>query len=76
MGGVVVETRDVPCSYDDTRLCPSRPLMCRSRRRLMEVEGGQRGGSGAGVGGRKRDGAGGARGMSDRCGALDVALRA
>ena len=38
--------------------------------------GGQRGGSGAGVGGRKRGGAGGAREMSDRCGALDVALRA
>ena len=34
------------------------------------------GGSGAGVGGRKRDGAEGVRGMSDRCGALDVALRA
>ena len=31
----------------------------------MEMEGGQEGGSGAGVGGRKRDGAGGARGMSD-----------
>ena len=42
----------------------------------MEMEGGQEGGSGAGVGGRKRGGAGGARGMSDRCGALDVALRA
>ena len=46
------------------------------RRHLVEVEGGQRGGSGAEVGGRKRGGAGGARGMSDRCGALDVALRA
>ena len=54
----------------------SRLLMCRSRRHLMEVEGGQRGGSGAEVGGRKRGGAGGVRGMSDRCGALDVALRA
>ena len=48
-------------------------LMCRSRRRLMEVEGGQEGGSGAGVGGRKRGGAGGVRGMSDRWVALDVA---
>ena len=51
-------------------------LMCRSRRRLMEVEGGQEGGSGAGVRGRQRGGAGGARDMRDRCGALDVALRA
>ena len=42
----------------------------------MEVEGGKRGGSRAGVRGRKRGGAGGVRGMSDRCGALDVALRA
>ena len=64
-------------SHGDTRLCPSRSLVCRSRRRLMEMEGGQEGGSEAGVGGRKRGGAGGARGeISDRCGALDVALRA
>ena len=34
--------------------------------------GGQRGGIGARVGGRKRGGAEGARGMSDRCGALST----
>ena len=51
-------------------------LMCRPRRRLLEVEGGREGGSGVGVRGRQRGGAGGVRGMSDRCGVLDVALRA
>ena len=50
--------------------------MRRSRRRLVKVEGGQEGGSGAGVGERKRGGAGGVRGMSGRWVALDVALRA
>ena len=78
-GGVVVEVGSSLTSHGDTCLCPSRPLGCRSRRPLVEVEGGQ-GGRGEGrerrVGGRKRGGAGGARGMSDRCGALDVALRA
>ena len=54
----------------------SRLLTCRSRRHMTEETGGQEGGSGAGVGGRKRGGAAGARGMSDRCGAPDVALRA
>ena len=34
----------------------SSVVMCRSRRHLVEMEGGQRGGSGAGTGGRKRDG--------------------
>ena len=66
-------------SHDDTRLCPSRPLMRRSRRRLVKVEGRQEGGSGAsgaGVGERKREGAEGVREMSDRWVALDVALRA
>ena len=67
------------CMLSLSRLCMCRfrrhlvEVTCRLRRHLVEVEGGQRGGSGAEVGGRKRGGAGGAREMSDRCGALDVA---
>ena len=55
----VVEARAVSsCVPRDTGLCSSRPLMCRSRRRLVEVEGGQRGREWGG-GGRAQAGWGG-----------------
>ena len=70
---VVVKIRACPLHPYGARLCSSRLLCVAQDGALMEVKGGQRGGSGAGVGGRKRGGAGGVRGMSDRWVALDVA---
>ena len=43
-----------PVSCDDTHLCPSRPLLCRSRRHSVAVGEGGGEGVGRGVGGRKR----------------------
>ena len=78
MGGVVVEARGVFCV---PRRHPPAPLASPYVSHETALGGGEGRAEGRergeGVGGRERDGgAGGARGMSDRWVALDVALRA